>query len=103
MDMSPAALPPRPAQYEDRDVSHPLWPLYRQHLNFCARQMIAASHFRDWLYQYEQKQKSDAAAQHPEYPAFLAWMRATKAGARKAPGGLGFPHNFHLWREGARW
>lgn len=109
MDISPAALPPIPAHYTKADEAHPLFGLYRQHLNGCARLLIAASDFRDWLYQYEMNQRNEAAAKRPEYPAFLGWMRAEKAGRRKClptadlPEGLSFPHNFYFWIEGGRW
>lgn len=109
MDMSAAALPPRAAHYSRSDEQHPLFPAYREYLYFCARQMIGASDFRDWVYKTEQSAISDRWADHAEYPAFLDWIRATKAGARPCcpskdlPLGLSFPRNFQHWLEGGRW
>lgn len=109
MDMSAAALPPRSGHYSHQEEQHPLFPLYRQKLNSCARLMIDAPDFADYLYQYEQQELSESAAQRPEYPDFMAWMRETKGGGRPCcptrdmPHGLSFPANFYFWIEGGRW
>jgi hypothetical protein len=109
MDMSKAALPPRSGYYTRADQAHPLFGLYRQYLTFCAAKMIDAPDFRDWLYQHNYLKLTDNAARDPEYPAFLAWMRETKAGARSCcagadlPEGLKFPENFRYWQAGGRW
>lgn len=102
MDMSAAALPPRSGYYTRENEKHPLFPLYRQHLSSCARLMIDASDFKDWLFQYERNLESDNAAAHPEYPAFLAWCRETRSGRRTCPAGV-FPQNFYFWLNGGRW
>lgn len=109
MDMHAAALPPRSGRYGKADQEHPLFPLYREHLTSCARLMVDASDFRDWLFQHNAAVERDAWAARPEYPEFLAWMRETKAGGRRCcptrdnPNGLAFPHNFAFWLEGGRW
>lgn len=101
-DISRAALPPRQPAITAADRAHPLFRLYEQHRTSCAVNLIEASAFRDWLFQYERQQVSDAAASDPDYPAFLAWCRETQAGRRTCPVGM-FPHNFRFWQEGGRW
>lgn len=109
MDMSKAALPPRSGGYTNTDERHPLFPLYRQYLNSCARNMIDAPDFGDWLYKYERDKLNTRYTQHEQYPAFLTWMRETKAGRRQClpsramPNGLNFPANFVYWIDGGRW
>lgn len=109
MDMHKAALPPRSGSYTKSNEQHPLFPLYREHLSSCARLMVDASDFEDWLYQHNHNVESDAWAKRPEYPEFLAWCREVKSGARPCcptrdnPRGLTFPHNFAFWLEGGRW
>jgi hypothetical protein len=109
MDMHAAALPPRSGSYTKHDEAHPLFPLYRQHLSSCARLMIDASDFQDWIYQHNRQVEDEAAARHPRFAEFQAWCREVKAGARKCcptkdnPGGLCFPHNFRYWLDGGRW
>jgi hypothetical protein len=102
MDMSKAALAPRQPVITDRDRAHPLFPIYSQHRSACARLLVDASSFRDWLYQYESELQRCNAATHPRYPVFLEWMITHQGGARKCPSGA-FPHNFHFWLEGGRW
>lgn len=43
------------------------------------------------------------ATQHPRFPEFQAWMRETRAGVRRCPGGVSFPANFGYWLGGGRW
>lgn len=102
MDMSKAAIAPRQPRISAQDEAHPLFPIYRQHRAFCAINLIEASAFTDWLYQYESNLRNERVAAHKRYPEFLAWMRANKGGARQCPAGQ-FPHNFNYWLEGGRW
>lgn len=102
MDMSRATIAPRQPHVSQADRAHQLFPLYEQHRTSCSNLLIEAHDFRDWLYQYEAKLVSDAAAKHADYQAFKDWMIETKGGARKCPAGT-FPHNFNYWREGGRW
>ena len=102
MDISAACTAPVQPAISKQDREHPLFPLYMQHRSFCSRNLIEASRFCDWLYQYEQERRTNDARQHEQFPAFLAWMTATKGGSRQCPAG-NFPHNFAYWREGGRW
>ena len=109
MDISPAALPPRVGSFSRADQAHPLFARYREKLSSCARLLIDAPDFRDWLHQEQQAAVSESWVSHPEYPAFLAWCRETQAGGRPCcptpslPGGLTFPYNMMHWVEGGRW
>lgn len=102
MNMSKAALPPRQPPISDRDRAHPLFPEYQRHRSSAAINLIEASSFQDWLYQRERNAADAAAADHPDFPAFQAWMRQHKGGARRCPAGA-FPDNFKFWLEGGRW
>jgi len=102
MNMSKAAIAPRQPLITEANRKHPLFPLYQQHLTFCNVNLIEASRFGDWLYQYERNLIDAAATRHAEYPAFMAWMRENQGGARRCPAGA-FPHNFEFWRNGGRW
>ena len=102
MHMSPAALPPVQPHISAADREHPLFALYMQHRSFCSNNLIQASAFDDWLYQYNRDLESTAQRSRPEYPAFIEWMNANRGGARKCPAGL-FPYNFQFWIEGGRW
>lgn len=102
MHMSTAALPPIQPPISDADRAHPLFPIYQTYRNAMANQLVKASAFRDWLFQYEQKLEHDKASAHPLYPAFVAWMNETKGGRRECPAGI-FPHNMFFWIEGGRW
>lgn len=104
MDMSAAALPPRLGHYSEKDRQHPRFNEYMAYRQGMIRLMVDCSAFSDWLYQVEGQEFRDNWAKHPEYPNFLAWMRATQAGARKAPiEQNGFPFNFQYWLKGGRW
>lgn len=109
MDMSQAALPPRSGRHDKRDEAHPLFPVYRQYHSSMALKMVNSSDFRDWLYQHDREKLETRYAEHPEYPAFLDWMRANKGGARPCcpsatePGGVALPVNFEFWLIGGRW
>jgi hypothetical protein len=102
MNMSKAALPPRNPVVTDQHRAHPLYALYRQHLASCRINLIEASQFDNWLYQYEIQIENDKAAADPQYPAFMRWMRENQGGARRCPVGV-FPHNFRFWCGGGRW
>jgi hypothetical protein len=82
-----------------------MFPQYRQYRSSMNRLMVQSDSFADWLYHVEQETIRDGWAKHPRYREFLAWMRQTKAGARKCPGSPGnaFPQNFQYWLEGNRW
>lgn len=103
MDMSAAALPPKSGHYTEADRADPDFREYQDHLSSCRRLMIDASDFRNWKFQKEQNAIRDDAAADPLYPAFLAWIRETKAGGRKCPAGDYFPKNFEYWKSGCRW
>lgn len=103
MDISKAAMAPHYGIASVTDRQHPLFPLYDQYRSNMSRLMVDASDFRDWLYQYERNLRNDNAAKDPDYPDFLAWIRETKAGGRKCPGGDVFPRTFHYWLNGGRW
>lgn len=103
MDMSAAALPPRMPHISEQDRQHPRFGEYRTYRAGCSRLMIDAASFQDWLRSTENGEYRDNWAKHPQYPAFLAWMRATKGGARKCPAGNSFPDNFKYWMTGERW
>jgi hypothetical protein len=102
MDMHGAALPPVHGHVTEQDRKHPLFPTYRNYRSWCSRKLIAAEGFQDWLHARRQEEEGAQAAQHPEYPAFMRWMRANQGGARKCPAGA-FPHNFTFWLGGGRW
>lgn len=102
MEMSKACLPPRQPPISDQDRAHPLFPEYQRHRASMMAHLIEASSFKDWLYQRERNVAADDAANHPEFPAFQAWMRQTKGGARRCPAGA-FPANFKFWLKGGRW
>ena len=99
MDMSAAALPAISGRFSETDRAHPLFREWQQSESFAARQMINGQNFADWLYQHNQAATRDDWARHEQYPAFLAWMRANRGGAR----GPRFPDNFKLWLKGERW
>ena len=109
MDMSAAALPAHSGRSNESDKTHPLYNEWRRFESGCTRLMIDGQNFSDWLYQREQNAMRDDWAKHPEFPAFQAWMRATKAGGRSCrptknlPHGLVFPENFKVWLTGERW
>jgi len=103
MDMSAAALPPNQPRIDEADRQHPLFAKYMEHRASCARLLVRADSFADWLTQHEAAQVRDAAAQHPQYPAFRSWMRLFQGGARKCPAGNTFPQNFEYWLDGGRW
>lgn len=109
MDMSKAAMPAISGRANEADKSHPLYNEWRKYEAGCARNMINGQNFRDWLYQREQNEMRDDWAKHAQYPAFLSWMKSTKAGGRACrptkdmPGGLNFPENFKVWIDGERW
>lgn len=100
--ISPAAMPPIQPALTDMDRAHPLFPLYQQHRTFCSNNLIEASAFSDWLYQYNRTLESDNAVNDPRYPEFREWMNANQGGARRCPVGI-FPHNFYFWCNGGRW
>ena len=100
MDMSAAALPAHSGRASAADRAHPLYNEWRKAESFAQRQMIDGQDFKNWLYQREQAAYRDDWAKHAQYPAFLSWMRETKAGGR---GKLNFPENFKFWLEGGRW
>ena len=102
MEISPACLPPRQPVIREQDRSHPRFREYLSYRSSMTNQLAEASSFSDWLYQNEQEAIRANAADHPQYPAFLAWMRQTKAGARRCPKG-DFPQNFKFWLSGGRW
>ena len=102
MDMSAAAIAPRQPGVSAADRAHPLFPLYQQQRSFCSVNLIEASRFCDWLYQYEHEQVVTDARKDEQFPIFLAWMRANQGGARRCPAG-DFPHNFRFWQTGGRW
>lgn len=101
MDMSKAALPAISGKVSKADQNHPLYLEWCRFESNCNRLMIDGQNFSDWLYQREQAEYRDNWAKHPQYPAFLVWMRETKAGGRKSPGA--FPENFKAWMNGERW
>jgi len=109
MDMHAAALPPIHGPVRPEDTRHPRYPEYRTYRYNMTRLMVRADGFQDWLSHSERAEESDRWAAHPQYPAFLAWMTHTKAGARKCrptrdmPYGLRFPANFKVWLQGERW
>lgn len=100
MDMSSAALPPISGYASKADESHPRYREWRNYEASCAQRMIDGMNFRAWLAQSERFAELDNWAKHPQYPAFLIWMRETKAGAR---GNRVFPENFKAWMNGERW
>lgn len=102
MQMSKAAIAPRQPHVSQAEREHPLFNLYQQHRTSCANQLVEASAFADWLYQYERNLEGTSATKHADYPAFMAWMKENQGGARKCPAGT-FPHNFHYWTAGGRW
>lgn len=102
MDMSGAALPPITGRSTEGDRAHPLYREWRAAEANNARLMIDGQNFKDWLYQRERQQVSDDWAKHSQYPAFVAWMRENKGGARKCSAGS-FPENFKYWLAGGRW
>lgn len=109
MDISRAALPPRTGKYSRSDEAHPLFPLYREKLNSCARLLIDAPNFRDYVYQYERDQRDAVHAAHVRFPEFQQWVRDNRAGGRPClpnadfPQGRSFPQNFVYWLDGGRW
>lgn len=103
MDISAAALPPRQPYVSEKERMHPKYPEYRNHVSAMTRLLVEAPSFADWLAQSTYHAKLDTEAKHPRYPEFLAWMRATRGGARKCPAGNAFPANFHYWLNGGRW
>lgn len=103
MEMSKAALPPIQPTICDSDRTDPLFPKYMEHRSFCSQQLIQASGFKDFKYQHDNEAMRAGWAAHPQYPAFLSWMRANQGGARKCPAGSTFPSNFKFWLEGGRW
>lgn len=102
MDMSKAAIAPRQPIITEADRKHPLFPIYNEYRAGCSRMLVQASHFKDWLSQYERELVNAKAASDPRYSKFLDWMIDNKGGARKCPAGM-FPHNFYFWLEGGRW
>lgn len=109
MDMSKAALPAISGTATKADETHPLYNEWRKAEASNRRNLINGQNFKDWLYQREQNANRDDWAKHAQYPAFLVWMRETKAGGRNCrptkdmPYGLSFPENFKAWLEGERW
>lgn len=107
--MSAAALPPVQPPINDRDRTHPLWPVYSTYRNSMTNQLVQASSFRDWLARYESDQRDGAFLAHPQYSDFMDWIRTNQGGARKCcptdemPYGLSFPANFEYWLNGGRW
>lgn len=102
--MSAAALPPINGVILPADRQHPRFREYQTYRSSCARLMIDCPSFRNWLSTTERQERDDEWAKHPQYPAFLAWMRQTRGGARAtSKGKLCFPENFKLWLEGERW
>jgi hypothetical protein len=108
-DMSAAAIAPRYPSISAKDREHPRFREYNAYLSGMIRLGVQASCFSDWLSCSEANERQDSWAEHPQYPAFLAWMRETKAGARKCrpskdfPEGRSFPENFKIWLTGERW
>lgn len=102
MDMSAAALPPITGRSTEADRAHPLYREWRAAEANNTRLMINGQDFKSWLYQRERQQVNDDWAKHPQFPAFVAWMRENKGGA---PGRskLIFPDNFKFWLAGGRW
>ena len=100
MHMSAAALPPIHGPVTEADKAHPRYPEYASYRRACDNLLVACAGFADWLRQDEAMAERDAWAEHPQYPAFLAWMRAEQGGAR---GNLKFPENFQFWLTGGRW
>jgi hypothetical protein len=102
MDISAAALPPIQPAISAADRGHPLFSLYSQHRAFCSNNLIEASSFPDWLFQYERDIAAQEIAKHPRFKEWQQWMRDNQGGARACPAGT-FPHNFNYWLEGGRW
>lgn len=102
MQMSEAALPPPTPHITEADRQHPRFRDYDDYRRGCARQLVQADAFRDWLGHQETKATHDRVAQHPRFPEFQTWMRANKGGARICPAGA-FPDNFLFWIGGGRW
>ena len=102
MNMSKAALPPIQPRISDKDRLHPLFNLYQQYRSSCSMNLIEANSFDNWLYQYNQNQVRDNAANDSQYPDFMKWMVQNQGGARKCPAG-NFPNNFYYWIKGGRW
>lgn len=100
MDMSKAALPAISGNASPADSLHPLYKEWVRAEASNRRNMINGQNFRDWLYQREQQETNQNWVKHPQYPAFLVWMRETKAGGR---GNRVFPENFKAWMNGERW
>ena len=109
MDMSAAALPAISGFATKADENHPLYNEWKAQEAACRLRMINGQDFSSWLFQREAGANRDAWAKHPDYAAFIAWMRETQAGARKCkatkdlPYGLAFPENFKVWLTGERW
>lgn len=109
MDMSKAALPAISGNASNADKSHPLYKEWLAYESGCRLQMINGQDFKNWLYQREQSEYRDNWKNHPEFNAFIRWMRETQAGARNCrptkenPNGLVFPENFKVWLTGERW
>lgn len=106
MHMSKACLPPIQPSISEADRAHPLFGLYQQHRSFCSDNLIEASSFGDWLYQYEQDQIHKGFEAHPRFKEWQQWMWTNQGGAKgRGPKDVPnvFPHNFRAWLDGARW
>lgn len=101
--MSAAALPPIHGAILPENRDHPSFPAYQVYRSGCVRQMVEAIGFWDWLAATARSKVEQIAREHPQYPAFKAWMIETQAGARRCPADRSFPDNFAYWRTGARW
>lgn len=102
MDISPACTAPVQPAISAKEREHPLFPIYSLYHASMSNQLVEASAFCDWLYQYERDAVNEEAARHPRYSEFLNWMQKNKGGARACPAGI-FPHNFLYFLEGGRW
>lgn len=100
MNMSKAALPPIQPHVSDADRAHYLFPVYQAYRNAMSVRLVEADSFATWLASRESEAIAAQWHRHAAYPAFLAWMRETQAGAR---GKLRFPDNFIAWLDGERW
>lgn len=103
MNMSPSAIAPRQSPISETDRAHPLFGEYNCYRSSMSILLVEAASFSDWLFQRERQKADDIAAQHPRFPEFQAWMRDTRAGGRRCPGGVSFPANFKYWLTGGRW
>lgn len=102
MDMSTAALPAISGRASEAEHNHPLYKEWKKAESFCRQKMINGTNFSDWLYQREMNEYRNNWANHPQYAAFLVWMRENQGGARKCKAGV-FPENFKFWLSGGRW